>query len=93
MLNKDDVLEKLKQITEPQMTEQQLADRLSIHRVSWLRIKSGRAPLSDIFMLRVDRAFPEWGVFLPVNATNSGEVATQTIPQPHHNKILGRLVS
>lgn len=76
MTNKDDILKYLSELTEPKMTDQQLADKLGIHKVSWLRLKSGRAPVSDKFLVRVDRVFPELGVFLPEIATVSCEDAS-----------------
>ena len=54
------------------LTDQQFADKLGIHRTSWLRIKSGRAPVNDKFLVRVHRAFPELGIFYQLIPQSKG---------------------
>ena len=75
------------------LTDQQFADKLGIHRTSWLRVKSGRAPISDKFLVRVHRAFPELGIFLSRNATNDGDIVTQNSPDKPPSKNLRCLLS
>lgn len=75
------------------LTDQQFADKLCIHRTSWQRIKSGRVPVSDKLLVRVHRAFPELGIFLSKDATNSSKVAPQNNPETHHNELLARFWS
>jgi len=87
-MTKDEVLNRLTQLTEPQIKNKQLANLLGIHEVSWRRIKSGMVKISDDFMKRVDKAFPEWGIFLPTNATDSVIDASQNPHQSAPNKNL-----
>ncbi len=57
--------------TKQGLTNQQFADKLGIEVGSWYRIKSGRAPLNDKFLVRVHRAFPELGIFLFTGVTGA----------------------
>jgi len=64
------IVEKLQEIQRrDKLSNVELARRLDINRVSWQRIKSGRVPLSDKFLMRVHRAFPELDIFLSDSAT------------------------
>lgn len=73
MMNKSQILQYLIQLTKPSMTDQQIADKLGIHVVSWRRIKSGRAPVSDKLLVRINNLFPQLGIFLPEKATKSSK--------------------
>lgn len=42
-----------------QLTDQQFAARLGIHRVSWSRIKNGRVGMSQSFLKKILMAYPE----------------------------------
>lgn len=58
------IIESLKKIQlRDGLKDQELADKLGIHRVSWQRIKKGRVPISDKFLVRVHRAFPQVDIF------------------------------
>lgn len=62
-------------------SDQQFADRLGIHRISWSRIKNGRAPFGRKFLSCARRAYPELreviDIFLATDATIASErVAT-----------------
>jgi len=50
-------------------TDKAFAEELGIHRVSWQKIKHGKVPVSDKFLVRVHRAFPELDIFLSKDAT------------------------
>ena len=52
------ILERL-QLIQGNQSDKEFADRLKIHRISWQRIKNRRVPVSDKFLVRVLRAFPE----------------------------------
>lgn len=66
------VIEALRGIqSREELTDEQFANKLGIHRTSWSRIKNCRVPISDKFLVRIDRAFPELGIFLPKDATRS----------------------
>lgn len=68
-------IERLKQL-QGNLTDQAFADKLGIHRVSWERIKNHRVPVSDKFLVRVHRVFPELNIFLPTDvATKDKPVA------------------
>lgn len=73
------------------LTDQQFADRLGIHRVSWQRIKKGRVPISDKFLVRVNRIFPELGIFLSSKAINHSQDAPQNSHQTSPKRSLGSL--
>ena len=70
------------------LTNQQFADILGIEVGSWYRIKSGRAPLNDKFLVRVHRAFPELGIFL---SKDSNRESAET-PQNSHQNALSRKI-
>jgi len=72
------------------LTNQQFADILGINYFSWLRIKSGRAPLNDKFLVRVHRAFPELGIFLSKDTNKEGKETSQNPDEKHHNGVLAR---
>lgn len=52
------IIERLKLI-QGEHTNREFADKLGLHEVSWIRIKNKRTPVSDKFLVRVLRAFPE----------------------------------
>jgi len=63
------------------LSDQQFADRLGIHRISWSRIKNGRAPFGRKFLSCARQAYPELkdviDIFLATDATIASErVAT-----------------
>jgi len=47
------------------LTNQAFADRIGYNRTSWIRVKSGRAPLNNKLIKRIEDAFPD--IFLPCN--------------------------
>ncbi|MFH1775077.1 MAG: hypothetical protein ABH839_00245 [Chloroflexota bacterium] len=55
------------------LSDRELARRIDVHRVSWSRIKTGRAPFGVKFLSGVRRAFPELkdeiDIFLAANVT------------------------
>lgn len=61
------------------LTNQEFADKLGIHRVSWQKIKSGKVKFGRKFLSNVRQAFPEMrgdiDIFLSSNAStdNIGE--------------------
>ena len=75
------VVEKLIQL-QGKLTDRQFADLLGIHRVSWVRIKNGKVPVSDKFLVRVNRVFPHLEIFLSKDVQegkNNVPSATPTI--------------
>lgn len=85
------VLEKLKQL-QGNLTDQDFANKLGIHRVSWQRIKNQRVPVSDKFLVRLHRAFPELNIFLVADATMKHTKATSgDITTPSENARDGKL--
>lgn len=84
------IIDELKQLQSNQ-TDQEFAEQLGIHRVSWQRIKNRRVPVSDKFLMRVHRAFPELDVFLTFDATPSKQRVTEDITIPSQNAQDGKL--
>jgi len=60
-------------------TDKAFAEELGIHRVSWQKIKHGKLQVSDKFLVRAHRAFPELDIFLPKDDTESNISATSGI--------------
>jgi len=73
------------------LTNQQFADILGINYFSWLRIKSGRAPLNDKFLVRVHRAFPELGIFLSKDTNKEGKETSQNPDENALSRKIGAL--
>ena len=59
------------------LRDQQFADKLGIHRISWSRIKNGRAPFGRKFLSCARQAYPELkdaiDIFLATDATIASE--------------------
>ena len=54
------LIDALKEIQkEKKLTNQRMADKLGIHKISWLRIKSRRAEFGKKFLMGVRQAYPE----------------------------------
>jgi len=79
-------IERLKQL-QGNLTNKAFADKLGIHRVSWERIKNRRVPVSDKFLVRVHRAFPELNIFLPTDVANT----SRAVSEASQDSKLGRL--
>lgn len=84
------IIENLKNIqAKTNLTDQQFADKLGIRRGSWNRIKNQRVSISDKFLVRAHKAFPELGIFLHDDfQEGKRDVLTNTIttPETHHNQ-------
>lgn len=50
------------------LTNEQMAEKIGMHKISYIRIKKGRAPVNDKFLNKVRRAFPD--IFLPIVPTD-----------------------
>jgi len=74
------LIERLKEL-QGNLTDQDFADKLEIHRVSWQRIKNRRVPISDKFLVRIHRAFPELNIFL----TEDVAEVNKTVADVNHN--------
>jgi hypothetical protein len=70
------------------LSNQLFADRIGYNRTSWIRVKTGRAPLNDKLLQRIEAAFPD--IFLPLKTAtvvDSGNAPHPPLPQ---KKPLGR---
>lgn len=89
-------IEELKQL-QGDLTDQEFANKVGVHRVSWQRIKNQRVPLSDKFLVRIHKTFPEANIFLTINVATSDKEVVIVTPQPpitpetHQNGKLGGL--
>lgn len=70
------LIDTLKQL-QGDLADREFANKLGIHRVSWVRIKNGRVPVSDKFLIRVHKAFPEVDIFPQPDVTASDLVVTE----------------
>ena len=70
------------------LTNKEFAEKLGLHELSWIRIKKGRAPVSDKFLVRVNRVFPELGVFLSKDTNKEGKDVSQN---SHQNALSQKL--
>lgn len=87
------IIERLKLI-QGQRTNQEFADRLGIHKLSWVRIKNRRVPVSDKFLVRVLRAFPEMKTVVDLYISTKDIDHIGNISRPYQkpqNKIWGAL--
>lgn len=95
------LIEQLKQF-QGDLTDQQFANKLGIHRVSWQRIKNQRVPISDKFLVRVHRAFPginifqqdDWAIILPkIEVPTITQTLTKKASEPFSGGLMRKLVS
>jgi len=73
-------IETVRQI-QSNLTDQQFAEKLGMCRGSWNRIKNQRVPISDKFLVRLARAFPEKKIFLSTDV-QEGKL---DVPTVNHN--------
>lgn len=90
------LIETLKQIqARDNLNDQQFANALGIHRVSWQRIKNRRKPFGRHFLSCARKAFPELkdaiDIFLSQDVTSTGNSVVDVSPTPFqspHNQNL-----
>lgn len=90
------LIEALKHIqARDNLTDQQFADIIGVHRVSWQRIRNRRKPFGRHFLSLVRRAYPELkdaiDIFLSqdvTSASNSAVDVSPTLHQSHHKQNL-----
>jgi DNA-binding XRE family transcriptional regulator len=63
----DEMIKKQKALS---LTDEQMADKVGVHRVTYTNVKNGKRPMSSDFKVKLIRAFPTLqDVFLSENAT------------------------
>ena len=82
------LIERLKDL-QGKLTNQEFADKIGVHRVTWLRIKSYRKPPGRKFLLGVKRAYPELQGIVDSILTTDVLVIAHT--EKHYNGKTGRL--
>ncbi len=70
-------------------TNEQMSKHIGMHKISYIRIKMGRAPLNDKFLNKMRRAFPD--IFLPLLPTLVSCKVGATTPPTVINRIVKRL--
>jgi hypothetical protein len=62
------------------LSNQAFADRIGYNRTSWIRVKTGRAPLNDKLLQRIEAAFPD--IFLPLKTATVVDSGNAPHPAP-----------
>lgn len=75
------------------LTDREFASRLPRDRATWNKIKNGKKPMNDSFLLSVRRAFPEYAEMLDTLLIKSNLSGTDTVvaiirnaPHPLQNR-------
>jgi len=82
------LLQRLKQLqAEKNLTDDQFAKMLGYTRIHWVRIKTGKYPANDKFLMRVNRVFPE--IFLSSDVAKDGKDVSSDATETLCNQKLG----
>jgi hypothetical protein len=84
-----DMLDKIIEYQKLQgLSNQAFADRIGYNRTSWIRVKTGRAPLNDKLLQRIEAAFPD--IFLPLKTATVVDSGNAPHPAPTAKRSWGR---